>query len=158
MPVSCAIVCFIDWQVERHFVFICISRYFGMPQEVAENITFCIFMVSMASLVIELSDFNNRLDEDFTASQRLKPGESKGIREIQVIAYFKSYTKLTEKDHPAATPHGGAHRHPGFSGFPEAINPGIRKCCRRDRYQSSCLAERRRLTYHTPRTELRSES
>ncbi|KAI1698182.1 hypothetical protein DdX_18048 [Ditylenchus destructor] len=27
------------------------------------------------------------------------------------------------KDHTAASPHGGAHGHPGFSGFPEAINP-----------------------------------
>ncbi|KAI1709915.1 hypothetical protein DdX_10923 [Ditylenchus destructor] len=41
------------------------------------------------------------------------------------------------KDHPAATPHGGAHGNPGFSGFPEAINPGTRKSCRRDRYQST---------------------
>ncbi|KAI1693411.1 hypothetical protein DdX_20666 [Ditylenchus destructor] len=52
----------------------------------------------MASLVIELSDFNKRLNEEFTASQRLKPGESKGIRELQVLACFKSYTKLIEKE------------------------------------------------------------
>ncbi|KAI1711911.1 DIX domain-containing protein [Ditylenchus destructor] len=35
---------------------------------------------------------------------------------------------------------------PGFSGFPEAINPGRIDLCRRDRYQSSCLAETKRLT------------
>ncbi|KAI1700115.1 hypothetical protein Ddc_18225 [Ditylenchus destructor] len=38
---------------------------------------------------------------------------------------------------------------PGFSGFPEAINPGTR----RDRYQSPCLTERKRLAYHTPKSE-----
>ncbi|KAI1703184.1 hypothetical protein Ddc_16655 [Ditylenchus destructor] len=47
---------------------------------------------------------------------------------------------------------------PGFSGFPEAINPGIRKSCRRDRYQSLRLTERKRLVYHTPGSERRLES
>ncbi|KAI1726261.1 hypothetical protein DdX_02970 [Ditylenchus destructor] len=41
------------------------------------------------------------------------------------------------------------------TGFPKAINPGSRKSCRRDRYQSSCLAETKRLTYHTPGSEYR---
>ncbi|KAI1714848.1 hypothetical protein DdX_08116 [Ditylenchus destructor] len=56
------------------------------------------------------------------------------------------------KDYPAASPHGGALGHPGF---PEAINPGTRKCCLRDRYQSTQLAETKRLTYHTPGSEPR---
>ncbi|KAI1716395.1 hypothetical protein DdX_07443 [Ditylenchus destructor] len=43
-----------------------------------------------------------------------------------------------------------------FSGFPEATNPGNRRCSRRNRYQSTQLAETKRLTYHTPGTELRS--
>ncbi|KAI1700385.1 hypothetical protein Ddc_18101 [Ditylenchus destructor] len=51
----------------------------------------------MASLIIELSDFNNRLDEEFTADQLLKAEEGKTITSHQVLAYFKSYTKLTEK-------------------------------------------------------------
>ncbi|KAI1702844.1 sodium:neurotransmitter symporter family domain-containing protein [Ditylenchus destructor] len=59
------------------------------------------------------------------------------------------------RDHPAASPHGGAHGHPGFSGFPEAISSGNRKITRRNRYQSSCLAETKRLTYHTPGSEPR---
>ncbi|KAI1703452.1 hypothetical protein DdX_14876 [Ditylenchus destructor] len=44
---------------------------------------------------------------------------------------------------------------PGFSGFPEAINSGRIDLCRRDRYQSTQLAETKRLTYHTPGSELR---
>ncbi|KAI1714364.1 hypothetical protein DdX_08458 [Ditylenchus destructor] len=47
---------------------------------------------------------------------------------------------------------------PGFSGFPEAINPGRIDLCRRDRYQSSCLIETKRLTYHTPGSERLLES
>ncbi|KAI1709147.1 hypothetical protein DdX_11545 [Ditylenchus destructor] len=39
--------------------------------------------------------------------------------------------------------------------FPEAISYGGCNLCRRDRYQSSCLTERKRLTYHMPGTELR---
>ncbi|KAI1703655.1 hypothetical protein DdX_14794 [Ditylenchus destructor] len=58
-------------------------------------------------------------------------------------------------DHPAASPHGGAHGYPGFSGFPEAINPGNRRCSRRNRYQSTQLVETKRFMYHTPGTELR---
>ncbi|KAI1713515.1 hypothetical protein DdX_09030 [Ditylenchus destructor] len=57
-----------------------------------------------------------------------------------------------KQDYPAASPHGGALGHPGF---PEAINPGTRKCCLRDRYQSTQLAETKRLTYHTPGSEPR---
>ncbi|KAI1698228.1 hypothetical protein DdX_18037 [Ditylenchus destructor] len=64
-------------------------------------------------------------------------------------------SKIANKDYPAASPHGGAHGHPGFSEFPEAINPGTRKCCLRDRYQSTQLAETKRLTYHTPGSEPR---
>ncbi|KAI1723440.1 hypothetical protein DdX_03600 [Ditylenchus destructor] len=59
---------------------------------------------------------------------------------------------------PAASPLGGALSHPGFSGFPAAINPGRIDLCRGDRYQSSCLAETKRLTYHTPGSERRSET
>ncbi|KAI1729035.1 SH2 domain-containing protein [Ditylenchus destructor] len=44
---------------------------------------------------------------------------------------------------------------PGFSGFPETINPGTRRCTRRDRYQSSWQAERKRFMYHTPKSERR---
>ncbi|KAI1707862.1 hypothetical protein Ddc_14627 [Ditylenchus destructor] len=47
----------------------------------------------MASLVIELSDFNNRLNEEFTADQFLKAEEGKVITSVQVLAYFKSYTR-----------------------------------------------------------------
>ncbi|KAI1700719.1 GUstatory Receptor family [Ditylenchus destructor] len=75
----------------------CIRHIFGMPNILAKNITFCIFMVSMASLVIELSDFNNRLEEEFTVDQLIKVEEGKVITSLQVLAYFKSYTKLTEK-------------------------------------------------------------
>ncbi|KAI1725888.1 hypothetical protein DdX_02574 [Ditylenchus destructor] len=39
--------------------------------------------------------------------------------------------------------------------FPESINPGTRKCSQRDRYQSTQLVERKRLTYHTPGSEPR---
>ncbi|KAI1728174.1 hypothetical protein DdX_00334 [Ditylenchus destructor] len=56
---------------------------------------------------------------------------------------------------PAAPPLGGALGHPGFSGFPEAINPGIRRCSRQNRYQSTQLVETKRFMYHTPGTELR---
>ncbi|KAI1694354.1 hypothetical protein Ddc_22182 [Ditylenchus destructor] len=41
-------------------------------------------------------------------------------------------------------------RVPGFFGFPEAINPGTRKSCRRDRYQSTPLIKKKQLIYHTP--------
>ncbi|KAI1708921.1 thioredoxin-like domain-containing protein [Ditylenchus destructor] len=58
-------------------------------------------------------------------------------------------------DHLAASPHGGAHGHPGFSGFPEAINPGNRRSARRNRYQSTQLVETTRFVYHTPGSELR---
>ncbi|KAI1701699.1 alpha amylase, catalytic domain-containing protein [Ditylenchus destructor] len=44
---------------------------------------------------------------------------------------------------------------PGFSGFPEAISPDWLICPNRDRYQSSCLTETKRLTYHTPGSERR---
>ncbi|KAI1709311.1 EB module domain-containing protein [Ditylenchus destructor] len=63
--------------------------------------------------------------------------------------------KLFHRTAPAAPPLGGALGHPGFSGFPEAINPGNRRCSRRNRYQSTQLAETKRFMYHTPRTELR---
>ncbi|KAI1706781.1 srg family chemoreceptor domain-containing protein [Ditylenchus destructor] len=71
---------------------------------------------------------------------------------------FSPATLKKKTDHPAASPHGGAHCHPGFSGFPEAINPGNRRCSRRNRYQSTQLAETKRLAYHTPGTELRRET
>ncbi|KAI1693495.1 hypothetical protein DdX_20623 [Ditylenchus destructor] len=38
---------------------------------------------------------------------------------------------------------------PGFSIFPEPINPGKRRSARRNRYQSTPLTERKRLVYHT---------
>ncbi|KAI1716287.1 hypothetical protein DdX_07328 [Ditylenchus destructor] len=44
---------------------------------------------------------------------------------------------------------------PGFSGFPEAVNPGNRRSARRNRYQSTQLVETKRFMYHTPGTELR---
>ncbi|KAI1701428.1 hypothetical protein DdX_16107 [Ditylenchus destructor] len=45
----------------------------------------------------------------------------------------------------------------GCHGLPETISSGASKSCRRDRYQSSWLAERKRLVYHTPGSELRSK-
>ncbi|KAI1698336.1 hypothetical protein DdX_17968 [Ditylenchus destructor] len=65
--------------------------------------------------------------------------------------------EIVDNDHPAASPHGGAHGHPGFSGFPEAINPGRSNLCRRDRYQSTPLTETKRLTCYTARSELRRD-
>ncbi|KAI1690799.1 hypothetical protein DdX_22294 [Ditylenchus destructor] len=47
---------------------------------------------------------------------------------------------------------------PGFGQFPEAISSGRSNLCRRDWYQSSWLAERKRLVYHTPGSERRSET
>ncbi|KAI1716242.1 hypothetical protein DdX_07279 [Ditylenchus destructor] len=44
---------------------------------------------------------------------------------------------------------------PGFSGLPEAINPGNLRCSRRNRHQSTQLAEMKRFMYHTPGSELR---
>ncbi|KAI1699912.1 lipase (class 2) domain-containing protein [Ditylenchus destructor] len=38
-------------------------------------------------------------------------------------------------------------------GLPEAVTPGRIDLCRGDRYQSSCLTERKRLVYHTPGSE-----
>ncbi|KAI1729576.1 hypothetical protein DdX_01824 [Ditylenchus destructor] len=76
-----------------------------------------------------------------------------------------SHVRVDTIGAPAASPHGGVHYHPGlsgfpeaissggFSGFPEAISSGGCKSCRRDWYQSSWLAERKRLTYHTPKSE-----
>ncbi|KAI1706842.1 protein kinase domain-containing protein [Ditylenchus destructor] len=44
---------------------------------------------------------------------------------------------------------------PGFSGFPEDINPGNRRCSRRNQYQSSCLAETKLFMYHMPKSDMR---
>ncbi|KAI1710793.1 hypothetical protein DdX_10492 [Ditylenchus destructor] len=60
------------------------------------------------------------------------------------------------KDAPAASAADHAPN-PGFSGFPEAINPGNRRCSLRSRYQSTQLADTKRFTYHTPGPELRLE-
>ncbi|KAI1710045.1 hypothetical protein Ddc_13644 [Ditylenchus destructor] len=49
-------------------------------------------------------------------------------------------------------------QNPGFSGLPEAITPGRIDLCRRDRYQSLRLTERKRLAYHTPKSERLLES
>ncbi|KAI1700785.1 hypothetical protein Ddc_17934 [Ditylenchus destructor] len=42
-------------------------------------------------------------------------------------------------------------------GLPEAVTPDRSNISRRDRYQSLCLIERKRLVYHTPGSELRLE-
>ncbi|KAI1695918.1 hypothetical protein DdX_19312 [Ditylenchus destructor] len=47
---------------------------------------------------------------------------------------------------------------PGFSGFSEAISPGNHGSAQRDRYQSSCFVERKRLAYHTPKSDHRCET
>ncbi|KAI1731483.1 hypothetical protein Ddc_00304 [Ditylenchus destructor] len=63
-------------------------------------------------------------------------------------AYTPQKTYMLRKD-----THGYAadqDPNPGFSGFPEAINPGRIDLCRRNRYQSTPLIERKRLVYHTP--------
>ncbi|KAI1700474.1 hypothetical protein DdX_16685 [Ditylenchus destructor] len=54
----------------------------------------------MASLIIELSEFNSQLDEEFTVNQL---EEGKVITAPQVLTRFKRYTHLTEKLYIFAT-------------------------------------------------------
>ncbi|KAI1695514.1 alpha-kinase family domain-containing protein [Ditylenchus destructor] len=92
------------------------------------------------------SSFNHHVCNKFCAAMELKPP---GL----TASSTKQWLQM-QIDCPAASPHGDAHGHPEF---PEAINPGRIDLCRRYRYQSSCLTETKRLTYHTPGSECRLE-
>ncbi|KAI1710251.1 7tm chemosensory receptor domain-containing protein [Ditylenchus destructor] len=74
-----------------------VRAIFIVQYALVENATFCIFVVSMASLVIELSEFNSQLNQEFTLNRPSKNKDCKTISASQVLTYFKSYTHLTEK-------------------------------------------------------------
>ncbi|KAI1700337.1 hypothetical protein DdX_16764 [Ditylenchus destructor] len=52
----------------------------------------------------------------------------------------------------------GKLAHGQIQDFPESITPGTRKFSQRDRYQSTQLAETKRLTYHTSGSERQCET
>ncbi|KAI1710252.1 7tm chemosensory receptor domain-containing protein [Ditylenchus destructor] len=74
-----------------------VRTIFIVQYALVENATFCIFLVSMASLVIELSEFNSQLNQEFTLNRPSEIKDGKTISAPQVLTYFKSYTHLTEK-------------------------------------------------------------
>ncbi|KAI1710256.1 GUstatory Receptor family [Ditylenchus destructor] len=72
------------------------GQLFKIHYVIVVNVAFCIFVVSMASLIMELSEFNSKLNEEFAATQsQLEEGTV--ITAPQVLIRFKFYTHLTDK-------------------------------------------------------------
>ncbi|KAI1727975.1 JAB1/Mov34/MPN/PAD-1 ubiquitin protease domain-containing protein [Ditylenchus destructor] len=93
-------------------------------------------------VLLSVVDHFRRINRQYQDETRVMGVLLGSVRADKSVEIFNSFA--------AASPHGGANGHPGF---PEAINPGRIDLCRRDRYQSSSLAETKRLTYHTPGSE-----